>query len=375
MQATQGTYSNVIEPTLYMVFELGDKTWKLGFSDGGKERIKQVKALDTCKVLEEISLAKKKFGLEQDCKVISCYEAGWEGFWLARWLESVGITNHVIDSSAIEINRRAKRAKTDKIDTRKLLNLLVRYCAGETQAIRIVRVPDSEPEDDRQANRERKELVKDRGRHWVRIKSLLRAQGLRMETKTDFLKQLDELRLWNAEALPVQLKERLQREWERHEAVHRQIQHLEAQQKRLVEEAGKETYRLVAQLMMLKSVGYQSAYTLVMEFFGWRQFRNRRELASLAGLTPMPYDSGESSREQGISKAGNRRIRTLMIELSWLWVRFQPHSALTLWFMKRFGHGSKRQRRIGIVALARKLLVGLWRYLETGAIPEGAILT
>lgn len=374
MQATLKTHCNINEPVLYMVFELADKNWKLGFSDTRKDRIRTVTALDTDAVLVEISLAKKKFGLPSNCKTVSCYEAGWEGFWLARWLESEGISNYVIDSSAIEVNRRAKKAKTDKIDTRKLLNLLIRYCGGEEKAIRIVKVPDIEPEDDRQPHRERKELVKERGTHWVRIKSLLRAQGLRAGTKPGFLKKLEGFRLWNKEPIPEQLKERLKREWERHEAVDQQIKKIETEQKRLVEDGEKAVFKMVYQLMMLKGVGYQSAYILVMEFFGWRKFKNRKELASLAGLAPTPYDSGESNREQGISKAGNRRVRSLMIELAWLWVRYQPESQLTLWYNERFGRNGKRSKRVGIVALARKLLVGLWRYLETGAIPEGAIV-
>lgn len=373
-QTTQSVNGNNNRSVLYMALELGDKKWKLGFSNGSKQRLKTVEALNTKQVLEEISKAKEKLGLAKDSPVISCYEAGWEGFWLARWLESEGIVNYVLDSSAIEVTRKAKQTKTDRVDVEKLLSLLMRYCNGEKKAIRIVRVPTPAEEDRRQLDRERDCLVKERGRHWVRIKSLLRSQGLRVEQARNFEDQLERMRCWNGDPVGAELKERLVRECQRHEQVDQQIRYLEKKQKDLVRALGNHAHKQIAQLMLLKSVGYQSSWRLVMEFFSWRKFKNRRELASLAGLTPTPSDSGESKREQGISKSGNRRVRTLLIELSWLWVRNQPNSALTIWFEKRFGKGGKRHRRVGIVAVARKLLIELWRYLETGVIPEGAIL-
>jgi transposase len=224
-------------------------------------------------------------------------------------------------------------------------------------------------------HRERKTLVKDRGRHWVRIKSLLRAQGLRMTSKRDFLAQLEALRCWNGEPLPPELHAELVREWARHELVDSQVRELEAQQKTRVAEGDSVAMQQIQGLMALKAVGWQSAWLLVFELFAWRNFRNRRELASLVGLTPTPYSSGDDEREQGISKAGNRRVRTAMIELAWLWLTHQPGSALSRWYQRRFGTGGKRQRRIGIVALARKLLVALWRYLQDGVVPEGAIFS
>lgn len=375
MNTTLHSHNYSTEPVLYMAMELGDKRWKLLFSNGTKKRSKTVEALNRDQLLNEVEISKQKLKLAADCKVIACYEAGWEGFWLARWLLSVGVTVHVVDSAAIEVNRRSRRKKTDRVDAEKLLQLLQRYVLGEKEALHVVNVPSIEDEDARRLHRERKSLVTERSRHWIRIKSLLRAQGLRMSSKRDVLAQLEALRCWNGKPLPPDLHAELKREWTRHELVDGQINVLEAQQKARVAEGGSVAMRQIQGLMALKAVGWQSAWLLVFELFGWRHFRNRRELASLVGLTPTPYSSGDDEREQGISKAGNRRVRTGLIELAWLWLTHQPSSALSRWFRRRFGTGSKRQRRIGIVALARKLLIALWRYLELGEIPEGAVFS
>lgn len=377
MQTALQDLSYSTEPTLYMAFELGDKQWKLLFSNGHKKRGKTVQALATELVLKEIATAKDRLKLPEDCRIISCYEAGWEGFWLARWLKSVGVTNYVVDSSAIEVNRKARRVKTDRVDGDKLLGQLLRYEAGERNALSVVRVPSREEEDHRRLHRERDVLVKERGRHWVRIKSLLRAQGLRVEKRSGFIEHLSRRRCWDGRELPADLKQEIERQWARYEQVDEQVRTVEALQKARVKEWAGEDKALgqIEQLRLLKAVGWQSAWILVMEFFSWRQFNNRRELGALAGLTPTPYQSGGSDREQGISKAGNRRVRRLLVELSWLWLRYQPHSALTQWYQRRFAGGGKRLRRIGIVALARKLLVALWRYVEHGELPEGAVLS
>lgn len=368
-------YSN--KQALYIAFELSDKTWKLVFSNGTKKRHKTVEACNQRQVLEEIDKAKAHFKLPATVGVISCYEAGWEGFWLARWLRSEGVCNYVVDSSAIEVNRKARRAKTDRLDGDKLLLQLMRYYHGEQEALSIVRVPTLEAEDNRRLHREREVLVRERGRHWVRIKSLLRQQGIRLgRKKMGFAEQLSQMRCWDGQALPPELKREIEHQWERHNQVDAQIRRLEALQKERIKTAVQEgDLRQIQQLMLLKAVGWQSAWILVMEFFGWRAFRNRRELAALAGLTPTPYQSGDSEREQGISKAGNHRVRSVLVELSWLWLRYQPHSSLSQWYQKRFASGGKRLRRIGIVAMARKLLIALWRYVEHGEIPEGAVFT
>ena len=374
MQTALNTQEYSTKSTLYIAFELANRSWKLLFSNGVKKRSKTVKACDTRAVLEEIAHCKTRFKLSDNCSIVSCYEAGWEGFWLTRWLESVGIKNYVVESSSIEVNRKARRAKTDRVDAEKLISQLIRYEHGDATALDVIRVPDDEDEDNRHLHREREVLVKERGRHWVRIKSLLRSQGIFMEKKRDFLKQLEEVRRWDGSPVPPALKAELKREWARHQQVDHQIKLLEKQQKEAVREASGGPLMKVRKLLALKGVGWQSAWILVMEFFAWREFRNRRELGALSGLTPTPYQSGDSTREQGISKAGNRRIRAMMIELSWLWLRNQPRSGLSQWYGERFSGGGKRMRRIGIVALARKLLIALWRYVEFGEMPASVEL-
>ncbi len=321
----------------------------------------------------QIDRAKEKFKLAQACRVISCYEAGRDGFWIHRRLLEDGIENHVIDSSSIEVNRRQRRAKTDRIDVKGLLRLLQRYYGGEREVMSVVRVPTVEEEDQRRLHRERERLIKERGSHRARIQSLLVAHGLRLKIRSDFLEQLASAKSAGGYALGVDLVAELRREYERYHLVHDQIRALEAEQRTRVEEQAGKAMGQIAHLLQLKGVGQQSSWILVMAFFSWRAFRNQRQLASCAGLTPTPYASGDSEREQGISKAGNRQVRQLMIELSWLWLRYQPHSALTHRFNTRFAHGGKRMRRIGIVALARKLLIALWRYVEEGLVPAGAV--
>jgi transposase len=240
------------QPTLFLAFELGQNKWKLGFTIGlaqqPRERTIPAGALDALQ--QEIARAKQRFGLPKDARVVSCYEAGHDGFWLHRALVAHGVTNHVIDSASIEVNRRQRQAKTDRLDAHKLLTMLLRHMAGEMN----------------------------------------------------------------------------------------------------------------------------SAWLYVMEFFAWRDFQTPKQVGALAGLTPSPSQSGQSRRELGIAKAGNRHIRAMAIEIAWTWRRFQPASALSQWYEQRFGHGSARVRKLGIVALARKLLIALWRFLKTGVLPEGAVL-
>ncbi len=308
--------------------------------------------------------------------MVSCYEAGRDGFWIHRALLDSGIENYVLDSASIEVSRRKKQVKTDRVDVIALLRLLMRYASGEKEALHTIRIPTVSEEDERRLNRERDRLIKERGAHSARIKSLLIVHGIELNKMSDLPKTLP-----SAKAavigyeLPIDLKNELQREYERYQQVHKQIKALEKLQ---IERAALDdvpSVKKINQLMLLKAVGWQSSWILVMEFFNWRAFKNSKQVGACAGLTPTPYDSGDSIREQGISKAGNKRIRKLMIELSWMWLRYQPDSELSQWFETRFGSGGKRMRRIGIVALARKLLVSLWRYLEHGVIPKGAIVS
>jgi len=366
---------NTVERKLYMAMELSDKCWKLVFSDGGeKRRHETMEAGHRMELVEAIRKAKEKFGLSAEVGVVSCYEAGRDGFWLHRYLVSLGIENQVVDSSSIETNRRKRRAKTDRIDGVKLLTMLMRYWGGERGLWSVVRVPSVEDEEGRRLHRELASLNKERTRHRNRIRGLLVAQGLHLEPKGDFLQRLEALTLWDGAPLPLELKGELEREYQRLRLVEAQRRALEKTRKSRLRQADTASVQRVVQLMGLRAIGPNCAWLLVMEFFAWRRFRNRRQLGACAGLTGTPYDSGGSKRDQGISKAGNRRVRTMMVEIAWLWLRYQPNSKLSRWFRERFAGGGARMRRVGIVALARRLLVALWRYLEDGMLPEGAEL-
>lgn len=364
------------DEVLHLAFELSQGKWKLGFSDGNKVRFKTIIARGLEQLREEIEKAKVKFNLNDDVRVVSCYEAGLDGFWLHRYLLSCGIENVVVDSSSIEVDRRKRRAKTDRIDAGKLLAMLIRHHGGERLSWRVVRVPSVGEEDGRQLHRELEVLKKERTMHRSRMKGLLIQQGIVVKNPSSrrFLEDLESFRTWDEKPLPLDFKARIVREYERLKEVEGQIYTLRKERQRRLEENESPSIKKVTQLMSLHGVGVQSSWKFVMEFFGWRQFKNRKELASLAGLTPTPYDSGGIQREQGISKAGNKRIRSLAVEMAWVWLRFQPQSKLSQWYMERFAGGGKRMRRIGIVAMARKLLIDLWRYLEHGVIPEGVLL-
>lgn len=363
-------------PTLDLAFELGNREWKLGFTTGFGQppRERTIAARDLAALAAEISRARRRFGLPAGAHVRSCYEAGRDGFWLHRALTQQGVANLVVDSSSIEINRRARRAKSDRLDVRKLLTMLVRYDAGETRVWHVVHVPTPAEEDRRQLHRELLFTKRDRARITNRIKGLLAGQGVPLLTLQRFTAQLPELRTWDGTPLAPALAARLQREWAKVQVLSEQIRALAAERRERLRTGSDPAVRQVRQLLALQAIGVESAWLYVMEFFSWRQFANRREVGALAGLTPTPYQSGDQHREQGIAKAGNRHVRAMAIEIAWAWLRFQPESALARWYTTRFGHGSSRVRRIGIVALARKLLIELWRYLETGVVPEGAVL-
>ena len=312
--------------------------------------------------------------MPEDAPVISCYEADRDGFWLHCWLVTQGVANCGVDSSSIEGNRRHRRAKTDRLDVQKLRTMLLRHAAGERKVWRIVRVPRVEEEDRRQLHRALTTAKRDRTRVINRIKGLLASHGLVMPPGRDFPQQLEHLRLWDGTPLPAGLHHRLGQEWEQVVALTQRIAQVEAERRAVLQTAEDAVTQKVQQLLMLKGIGINSAWLFVMEFFGWRAFRNRKEVGALSGLTPTPYASGNPAYEQGIAKAGNAHIRAMAIEIAWGWLRLQPQSALTQWYQQRFGHGSSRLRRIGIVALARKLLIALWRFVETGVVPDGAAL-
>ncbi|MDA0240851.1 MAG: IS110 family transposase, partial [Proteobacteria bacterium] len=306
--------------------------------------------------------------------VTLCYEAVYDGFWLARLLKQRGITCLVMEPASLQVNRRARRVKTDRIDVESILHTLIAWCRGERHVCSMVVIPSVEEEDLRRSHRERDRLIRERTAHINRIKGLLFGQGIRGINVKAHYKILVPAELVTGDGRP--LPERLSRE------ITREIERLAQLQVQIVEierERDKAPTPCVAterkryDLMRLKGLGPALSSTLTREVY-YRQFGNRRQVASYIGITPSAYDSGEGRRSQGISKAGNRLAWVAMIEAAWLWVRHQPDSALTQWFHERTQGQTGRIRRVMIVALARKLAIALWRYLETGLIPEGARL-
>lgn len=362
---------------MFLAFELSAKRWKVGttIGIGQKPRERSIDAGDLERLLEEIAEAKARFDLPADTRVVSCYEAGRDGFWLDRWLQKQKIENVVIDPASVHVDRRKRKAKTDRLDLGKLLRTLIRWYDGEPKMWSVVQVPSVEDEDDRQLHRELQSLKKEQTRHVNRIKSLLVSQGVKLAIRRNFVDMLRRSRLWNGSPLPEHLVGRLEREYQRLEIVRQQILQLEVERREAVKASTDEKVEKIRQMKRLRGIGINSSWLFVMEFFGWREFENRRQVGSLAGLTPTPHESGTMSRELGIDKAGNPRIRTMAIEIAWSWLRFQPQSELSLWFERRFGSGGKRARKIGIVALARRLLIALWRFVDQGVVPAGAVLT
>jgi transposase len=357
---------------LYVAFELGKKEWKLAMTSGFgiQPWLRTVASGDWLAVARAMAQGRARYGLAAAARVVSCYEAGRDGFWIHRALTGMGVVNRVVDSASIEVNRRARRTKTDRLDALKLVTMLVRVWAGEKRVWSEVRVPTVADEAARQVSRERTALTQDQTRLVNQMRGWLatwgaclpsRRRGLWWTTVPD----------WAGAALPAEVQARLARAAVRLQALEAQIAELEAHQHAAVTTAAPTS--AVRQLVQLKGVATTSASVLLDEGLVWRAFRNRRQIGGLLGFAPTPYASGETEREQGISRAGNARLQAISIQLAWNWVRWQPHSALTRWYQANFGKG-KRARRIGIVAVARKLVIALWRYVTSGVVPEGAIL-
>ena len=373
MQAVQQQGYDV-EAVLYMAMELSNSSWKLGFSNGRQMRRKSIEARNRVRLIEEVRLAKHKLGLEQEARVVVCFEAGRDGHWIYRWLSAEGFKVLEIDSSSIETPRGRKHVKTDRIDVEKLLDLLLRYCLGFRKAFRIVRVPSEEAEAGQRLHREDEFLIRQRARVSNRLKGLLVTQGvMEVSLKRGFEVWLESIQRWDGSGLSGALKAELTRLYKQYQLMDAQIVEVaRSYQQELLGDTAVANKR--RKLEQLKSIGPKTSRILSAEVFSWRVFRNGKQVGGMSGLTPTPAQSGDVQREQGISKAGNRRVRRVMIELAWLWLRWQPDSHLSQWFNRRFAGGGKRMRRVGIVALARKLLIALWRYVEWGVIPEGAVL-
>jgi transposase len=382
--------------TIYLALELSRASWVVAVHAPLADKIglHKLKAGDGEGLLALIARLRGRLErtLGRPVAVVSCYEAGYDGFWLHRLLEAHGARNHVLDPASLQVNRRARRVKTDRIDAASLLRALMAHLRGEPKVVSVVRVPSVAEEDARRLHRERHRLVGERVQHVTRIKGLLATQGVYdfQPLRRDRWQRLGALRTGDGRALPPRLAAELARELRRLELVLEMIASLEAERDAIAAApapAHPHAPKIQA-LARLKGIGAEFATVLVGEVFH-RQFDNRRQVASYVGLTPSPFCSGGLAREQGISKAGNPKARTTMVELAWLWLRHQPESALSQWFRQRVGVARGRLRRLpgsqrrppvvgaerqAAAALARKLLVALWRYLATGLVPDGAVL-
>jgi transposase len=366
------------EHTLYAALELSKNSWLLAIQSPGRDNpsLHPIRGGDADGLVAKLDAARKRLAKVSGRvpKVILCYEAGYDGFWLARFLEPHGIDCRVMDPASLQVDRRARRVKTDRIDVENILHTLIAWCRGERHVCSMVVIPSVDEEDLRRSHRERNRLVRERTAHINRIKGLLFAQGIRGINVKSRHKTLTpaELVTGDGRALPERLAREIAREIERLALVQAQIVKVE-RERDLAPTPCDATERKRHQLLRLNGIGATSAPILAREVY-YRQFANRRQVASFIGLAPSPYDSGESRRSQGISKAGNSLVRDIMIQTAWMGLKHQPNSALSQWFHRRTEGQSKRMRCVMIVALARKLAVALWRYLELGLIPEGAIV-
>lgn len=375
MQPTQRSNVNrVIEAAL----ELADKSWKLAATDGQRPNptVLKVAVANLWERLEELVRRlddlKRRWGLPPRCQVVLIYEAGQDAFWIARALQDRGVRVLVVDAASVQVPRHARRAKTDRLDALKLLGELRAWLRGDRRELRVLAIPTEEAEARRLLSRERGLLQKEIGQHRDRMVKLLRTQGCKADMDSHFVERLmaGEVRRADGRPIPEELWKRLLHECERLELARRQFAAVE---KTLLHELPEEAQRCIAMLSQLRGVGWVGAMRLVLELL-WRDFANRRQVGSCVGLVPQPYDSGDSHVDQGISKQGNRRVRALLIEMAWGWLKYQRGSDLAQWFAKRTKGENKRGRRIAIVAVARRLAIALWRYLREGLLPVGAQL-
>jgi len=367
-----------------LAIELSKKSWIVAVNTPLSDKISRhtLKPGDGKELLDLCERIRTRVAREtkKRVEIVSCYEAGYDGFWLHRLLEAHGIRNYVIDPASLQVDRRARRAKTDRVDVERLLRSLMAYLRGEPKVWSVVRVPSVAEEDDRRLHRERGRLINERIQHVNRIKGLLAIHGIYdyQPLRRDRMQQLERLRTADGRTLPPRLKAEILRELQRLVLVVGMIKTIEAERDAIASakietEQQHSSAKRIQDLAKIKSIGPEFATTLVGEVF-YRSFDNRKQLGSYVGLTPAHFQSGAMCRDQGISKAGNGKARTVMIELAWLWLRHQPDSPLSVWFRDRVGKLKGRIRRITIVAVARKLLIALWRYLETGLVPKGAAL-
>ena len=360
---------------LYMALELGARRWVMAFGVGVATAVrrKEITAGDRGALRKEIGEAKRRFRLDATAPVRSCYEAGRDGFWIHRLLAAEGVENVVVDSSSIEVSRRQRRAKTDRLDAEKLLRMLIRHWSGERDLWKVVHVPTVAMEDARHAERALASLVQERTRQRSRLHALLALHGVRQRITRTLGEQVATLTDWAGQALPPGVVARLRLVWRGLVFVETELRAARQAQRAAIRAAATPAAVRAARVQQLRGIKAGSALVLAKEVFA-RDLRNRREVGALSGLVSVPYQSGEAARDQGISRAGLRQVRGRLVELAWVWLKCQPDSALTQWYHRRFAHGGARMRRIGIVALARTLLIALWRYSEQGIVPAGAVL-
>jgi transposase len=358
-----------------MALELSARRWQLAFGLGlaTPSRRRTIAAGDRAALQQEIAAAKQRFGLAATAAVRSCYEAGRDGFWVHRLLATDGVTNVVVDSASIEVNRRQRRAKTDRLDADALLRRLIRYWLGERDQWKVVHVPTVEMEDARHAARAIATLVGERTRYRSRIHGLLATHGVRVRITPGWEARLATLTNPEGQSVPPGVLARVTLAGRLLRVIDAELREARRLQQARVRAAATPAAARTARLQQLKGLGVGSAAMLATEVFA-RDLRNRRQVGAVSGLVAVPYHSGAAGHDQGISRAGLRQVRRVIVELAWSWVRWQPESALTRWYLARFGAGGPRLRRIGIVALARKLLIALWRYSEQGIVPTGAVL-
>lgn len=376
-QPTTATQSNAVIPSLYIALDLGRSSWQISLTDGG-QKTRDV-AIDRSDIragkaalLTEIAKARTAFRLPPEAPLHAVYEAGRDGFWLARWLQSQDVQCLVIDPSSILVDRRAKHRKTDAIDARALVALLIRHHRGE-KAFRLVAVPDVEDQDARELGRGLERLQRTRRRWAVTLQSMLFAHGIDRGYDKRLREDLGELRTGDDRPLGASLRHQIELLCVQIERLDTDIAACELERDQRIAKPKAELDKRANHLAKLNGIGPVCAWTVAAEL-GWRTFDNAKQVGAFLGLAPTPWASGSIDREQGISKAGSDRLRALMIQIGWSWLRYQPDSALTKWFQERFGEAGKRSRRVGIVAVARKLAVALWRYHTDGVIPEGALI-
>jgi transposase len=375
---TQFPATTSSEQHIYAALELSKNSWLLAIQSPERDNpsLHPIRGGDAEGLMTKLDAARDRVAkvTGQTPKVTLCYEAGYDGFWLARFLEQRGIACHVMEPASLQVNRRARRVKTDRIDVENILHTLIAWCRGERHVCSMVVIPSVEEEDLRRSHRERDRLIHERTAHINRIKGLLFGQGIRGINVMARYKSLvpAELVTGDGRPLPERLSHEITREIERLAQLQAQIVAIEHERDNAPTPC-EATERKRHDLLRLKGLGPALSSTLAREVY-YRQFGNRRQVASYIGITPSAYDSGDGHRSQGISKAGNRLARVAMVQAAWLWVHHQPDSALTQWFHERTQGQKGRIRRTMIVALARKLAIALWRYLETGLIPEGAVV-